>query len=113
WARGVLGAALGPRIVVKESPWDCALWVVPHHEKKPWDDPRVRRALTLAVDRWNGSKALSRITIVKEVGGVQVPGTTYAATEVELGRLAGFGRDLEASRAEARRPLRHANVPDR
>jgi len=73
-ARDVLVGSLGSKITVKESPWDCALWVVPHHEKKPWDDARVRRALTLAVDRWNGSKALSRITIVKEVGGVQVPG---------------------------------------
>src|SRR5213594_4039745 len=87
-ARDVLVGALGSKITVKESAWDCALWVVPHHEKKPWDDPRVRRALTLAVDRWSGSKALSRITIVKEVGGVQVPGTTYAATEAELRRLA-------------------------
>src|SRR5437764_3433499 len=111
-ARDALVGALGSRITVKESPWDCAVWVVPPHEKKPWDDPRARRALTLAVDRWSGSKALSRITIVKEVGGVQVPGTTYAASEAELGRLAGFGRDLEASRAEARRLLREANVPD-
>src|SRR5437899_1181909 len=97
-ARDAMASSLGPKITVKESAWDCALWVVPNHEKKPWDDPRARRALTLAVDRWNGSKALSKITIVKEVGGVQVPGTSYAATEAELGRLAGYGRDVEAAR---------------
>src|SRR5438046_509286 len=72
-ARDAMVSSLGSKITVKESAWDCALWVVPHHEKKPWDDPRVRRALTLAVDRWNGSKALSKITIVKEVGDLQVP----------------------------------------
>jgi len=110
--REELVKALGAKIVVKESPWDCSLFATPNHEKKPFDDPRVRRALTLAVDRWEGSKHMSRITIVKEVGGVQVPGTPYAASEAELTKLAGFWKDIEASRKEARRLLREAGVPE-
>ncbi len=55
---------------------------------------------------------MSRITSLRDVGGVQVPGTTYAASEGELTRLAGFGKDIEASRKEARRLLREAGVPD-
>jgi len=109
-ARDDLVTALGPRILVQESPWDCALWVAINHEKKPFDDQRVRRALTLAMDRWEGSKALSQIAFVKDVGGVQVPGTFYATPEEELTKLAGYWKDPEASRKEARRLLAEAGA---
>ena len=72
--RDSLVQALGNKITVQESPWDCILMGVINHEKKPFDDKRVRQALTLALDRYEGSKALSRIAIVKDVAGVQVPG---------------------------------------
>ncbi len=110
--RDTLVSALGSRVVVQESPWDCVLLVAGNHEKKPWDDKRVRRALTLALDRHQASPALSRIAIVKLVSGVQVPGTPYATPPAELEKLAGYGRDIEKSRAEARRLLREAGVPD-
>ena len=100
--------ALGPKIVVQESPWDCMLAVSINHEKKPFDDPRVRRALSLALDRYEGSKVLSQIAIVKEVAGVLVPGTPFATPPEELAQLAGYGRDVEASRQEARRLLKEA-----
>jgi peptide/nickel transport system substrate-binding protein len=108
--RDALVAALGPRIVVQESPWDCVLLVTTNHEKKPFDDKRVRRALTLALDRYQGSQALSRIAIVKLVGGVQVPGTPFATPPAELEKLAGYGRDIAKSRAEARRLLSEAGA---
>ncbi len=110
--RDNLVAALGDKIRVQESPWDCILMVAINHEKKPFDDKRVRRALTLAIDRYAGSKALSQIAIVKEVAGVQVPGTPYATPPEELAQLAGYWKDIEKSRAEARRLLRDAGVPD-
>jgi peptide/nickel transport system substrate-binding protein len=110
--RDSLVTALGSKITVQESPWDCVLMVAMHHEKKPFDDKRVRRALTLALDRYEGSKNLSRIAIVKDVGGVQVPGTPWATPPEELEKLAGYGRDIAKSRAEAKRLLREAGVPD-
>ena len=108
--RDTLVQALGDKITVQESPWDCILLVAINHEKKPFDDKRVRRALTLALDRYEGSKALSRIAIVKEVAGVQVPGTPYATPPEELAKLAGYGKDINASRAEARRLLKEAGA---
>src|SRR5438046_10298578 len=112
--RDTLGNALGNKITVQESPWNCSIGVTPNEQKKPYDDKRVRRALTLALDRWEGSKALSRIALVKEVAGIQVPGTQWATPPAELEKLAGYGRDINAARAEARRRLKEAgpeNLP--
>src|SRR5262249_34142528 len=110
--RDSLVGALGPKITVQESPWDCSAWVAINQEKKPFDDRRVRRALTLALDRYQASQALSKITVVKEVAGVQVPGMPYATPPDELEKLAGYWRDIKKSRAEAKRLLREAGVPE-
>ena len=104
--------ALGPKVTVQESPWDCVLLVAMNHDKKPFNDKRVRKALTLAMDRWEASKSLSRIAVVKEVGGIQVPGTQWATPPAELEKLAGYGRDIAKSRAEAKRLLKEAGVPE-
>jgi peptide/nickel transport system substrate-binding protein len=110
--RDNLVQALGPKITVQESAWNCVQLVTMNHERKPFDDKRVRRALTLALDRYEASKTLSRIAVVKEVGGIQVPGTPWATPPAELEKLAGYGRDTAANRTEARRLLREAGVPD-
>ena len=110
--RESLVKALGNKIAVQESPWDCVLMVALHHEKKPFDDKRVRRALTLALDRHGASKSLSKIAIVRDVAGIQVPGTPFATPPEELEKLAGYSKDIKASRDEARRLLKEAGVPE-
>jgi len=107
-----LTAALGDKIKFQECAWDCVLLVAINHTKKPFDDKRVRRALSLALDRWGASKTLSKIAIVKDVAGIQVPGTPFATPPEELKKLAGYGPDIERSRAEARRLLKEAGVPE-
>jgi peptide/nickel transport system substrate-binding protein len=108
--RDGLVQALGNKITVQESPWNCSIQVAMNQEKKPFGDKRVRRALSLALDRYAGSKALSRIAVVKDVAGIQVPGTPWATPPEELQKLAGYGPDINASRAEARRLLREAGA---
>ena len=49
---------------------------------------RVRRALTLAIDRWNGALALAKIATVRTVGGVVFPGSPLAANRQELESIA-------------------------
>jgi peptide/nickel transport system substrate-binding protein len=109
-SRDELTGALGDQIKVQESDWDVGSAITVNHEKKPFDDVRVRRALTLAVDRWGGAPALSKIAIVQTVGGLAFPGSPLAATKEELQQLAGYWPDAEKSRAEARRLLKEAGA---
>jgi len=84
--------------------------ITPNHKRKPIDDVRVRRALTLAIDQWHGAAALSRVANVRTVGGIVFPGSPLAATEEELHTIAGYRPDIEKSRAEARRLLKEAGA---
>jgi peptide/nickel transport system substrate-binding protein len=111
-ARDELKAALGDQLAVQESDWNCGTLVMPNHRKKPFDDVRVRRALTLAIDRWHGAPALARIANVHTVGGIAFPGHPLAATEDELQQLAGYWPDIEKSRTEAKRLLKEAGVEE-
>ena len=76
--RDDLSRALPNDLAIQEAPWICVNYVVPNTTKKPFDDPRVRRALSLSVDRWAGGEALSKTTIVKDVGGLMRPKGPFA-----------------------------------
>jgi len=110
--RDRLVKALGNKAVVQELPWVCSLVVTFNTKKKPFDDARVRRALSLAIDRWSGAQALSKVALVRHVGGILRPGYEFAAPEKDLVQMPGFSKDINASRAEARKLLQAAGVPN-
>jgi peptide/nickel transport system substrate-binding protein len=108
--RSELANALGDKLAVQTSDWNCGTLIEPNHKRKPFDDARVRRALTLAIDRWHGAPQLAKIANVHTVGGIAFPGAPLAANKEELQRLAGYWPDIEKSRAEAKRLLKEAGA---
>ncbi|TMJ58881.1 MAG: ABC transporter substrate-binding protein [Alphaproteobacteria bacterium] len=100
----------GNRLDVREGPWTSYVALVFNTNQQPFNDARVRRALSLAIDRWSGAETLAGTTFLKYVGGLMRPGSTLATPEAELVTLPGFSRDIAASRAEAKRLLAEAGV---
>ena len=101
---------LGDRVATSESPWLSNLLVVFNTNKKPFDDPRVRRAFSLAIDRWGAAERLQGSTFLKYVGGLMRPGANLAMSEAQLTSLPGFSNDIASARLEARRLLAEAGV---
>jgi len=110
--RDRLSEAMGDKISISETPWINNLLVVFNAKHPPFNDARVRRALSLAIDRWQAAETLQNTSFLKFVGGMMRPGFSMATPESELTSLPGFSHDIEASRAEARKLLAEAGVHD-
>jgi len=108
--RDDLTRALPNDITTQEGPWICVNYIVPNTKKKPFDDVRVRQALTLAIDRWAGGEALSKITIVKDVGGLMRPKGPFAMADADLVKIAGFSKDGKAAKDKAKQLLKDAGA---
>ena len=105
-----LSRALGTELAIQEASWVCVNYLSFNTTKKPFDDPRVRRALSLGIDRWSGGEALSKQTIVKGVGGLMRPGGPFAMPDAELQKIPGFYKDGAKSIDEAKKLLTEAGV---
>ena len=82
-----------------------AAWV--NNEKKPFNDPRVRRAMHLAFDRY------ALVDVAKDVspemvGGFIYPFSEWATPMEELSRRLGYQQDPKAAIQEARRLMAEA-----
>jgi peptide/nickel transport system substrate-binding protein len=103
---------LGDKVVVQSTPYIIQFGIAINNSAKPFTDVRVRKALTLAIDRYTGGKVLHQLTGLRDVGAFTRPGTEWALPQAELETFPGFWRNAEESRAEAKRLLAEAGYPN-
>jgi len=103
---------LGDKVVVASVPnisnWGVAINV----DKKPFDDERVRKALVLAIDRYDMAKTVGPLTGLDTVGGLMHPAGKWSLSPEELQEMPGYRKDYEANLREAKRLLAEAGYPD-
>jgi len=103
---------LGDKVAVQETPVTAHWGIAVNTTVKPFNDVRVRKALTLGLDRYTMSKVLYSLNGLKHIGAAMRPGSEWAMSEAELQKFPGFGKDIEKSRVEARRLLAEAGYPN-
>ena len=103
---------MGDKVVVTHPGQPVHWGICVNVDKKPFDDERVRKALSLALDRYDMAKTIGPLTGMDTVGGPQPPGALGALTAEELAPLPGFSKDYEANLKEAKRLLAEAGYPD-
>jgi peptide/nickel transport system substrate-binding protein len=102
----------GEEIQLSTNVFNVTAFVTVNVRKSPFNDLRVRQALNLALDRQEGLEGLKKIAAVDFLTVFVPPGSISEYTEQEMSKLPGFSSDIEARRAEARRLLKEAGVPN-
>src|SRR5438876_9672743 len=103
---------LGNKVVVQDTAATGLFGIAMNQTMKPFTDIRVRKALTLAFDRYTAGRVLYPIASLRDVGAQMRPATEWAMSDAELQKLPRFGKDMEKNRAEARRLLAEAGYPN-
>jgi peptide/nickel transport system substrate-binding protein len=84
------------------------IWV--NNAKKPWADPRVRRAMHLALDKHIMAEVVKDVAPML-VGGFIYPFSEWATPAEEMSRRPGYQTDPKPALQEARRLLSEAGYP--
>ena len=96
-----------PKAVCETNAGNVTATLLINHKAPPFDNPKVRRAISLAIDRRGFAKATQGDG---RVGGIIMspPYGNWGLTPEQLEQVPGFGKDVERNRAEARKLMREA-----
>ncbi len=101
---------MGDKVKFASNPW-LTQWRVSLNTKfEPFQDKRVRQALTMCIDRYAGLDALSKITFTGGASSFNLAGSQWAMPDEELKKLPGFRPDIAAERKKAMEMLKEAGA---
>lgn len=98
------------KVVIQRCPYLVFLTVNFNSKRKPWDDVRVLQAVSLAIDR---NEAIKVVALGDgDPGGFMPPKGIWALPLEELEKLPGYGKDISANIAAAKKLLAEAGYPN-
>jgi len=107
--RANLEEQMGDKVKFQSSPWLSESVITLNSKFEPFQDKRVRQALTMCIDRYKGLDALGKLTIISDFPSGHLLATSeWAMPEEELQKLPGFSPDGDAAKEEAKKLLKEA-----
>ena len=99
----------GTDLIVGRTPLLSPFVLYMNVPKSPWDDIRVRQAVSEAIDR----QAVNDLIIEGgSVGGHVLPGSKWDLSREELQKMPGYGPDMNVRRGNARELLKQAGFTE-
>ncbi|MBI2907135.1 MAG: ABC transporter substrate-binding protein [Chloroflexi bacterium] len=102
--------AMGDKVVVEMTDHALGSFLLMNFSRKPFSDPRVRLAVSWAIDRELGMHLAAEGAA--STGGILWRGWGNDLDPAELAKMPGYGPDKEANRAKARSLLAAAGYPN-